>query len=558
MALEDIIGLTRWSPSEAPRDVDLRYTLVLSRIEGDPLLRVLALRLQFLTEAALTAIGDDPPPSLSSIRASLVRVRDEVEALGIDPAAGHARTVREDLEMHAMGILEDRERLTGLYRELENPRSLAAEAHRRILHALSPEEPVPLNALREAAELLREHFTDQRNQADAFAWLELAWTKARLGHGPADVEQALRQCAVYSWRDHSILTHLAHRMLCDAQCRLADRDLAAATALKALDVRTDADALFDGARAALRSGHLDLALSRAQAGMKARQTMLAEIMADPDLADLRAVIGDATAQMRQQARETYGEAMRVWAANLEKVAAAEAAIGQKIDLPGPLRARAEVAHLAEQDDFLGVVQAEEAARERSAETLEWARRALNQIVAEQEHGITEIEAEADLAWKQREAVREEAQDRRSALEHAERQAVNAQLPSPERMQQGCGAGLGCGCLAFAGYLIAIFLGVGVGPETTVGKLILGVAVLPVAAAALAQVGLSIRRSALEAELARKIEQARQEYERVLAGADAAYKRKVAPVRERLDAAKAGAGKFRDAMALLETDDPTAV
>jgi tetratricopeptide (TPR) repeat protein len=554
MALEDITGLARWSPSSVPRDVDLRYTLVLASVDRRELVRLLTLRLQTAAEGALEAYGSGPDPS-GGLLASLRRILDGVATLLEDPGSKQAEALRDEIEEHAGGILQDREALAGQYRAQENPRGLASEARRRIDRAMAEDETSTMDRVREAAELLREHLSDEAHRNDAFAWLDLGWAMQALGHAAADLERPFAQAARVEGRGNPVFPHLARRMLARVQLEMGDGEAARASALEALDLRNDVDASYDAARAAVCAGRFEDAMSRVQGALRARQSILADALSDPFVAPLCGAIASRAVQMQTQARASFEQAMRDWSDSLRRVQAVEAMIGEPLRLPPRLSGgQREVAALLRSDDLLAAVQADAAARSRASETLEFARRRLHEMVSHHGQQAAGVEAEAGAALRQRNALLEQAQAQRESVAVQGRASLEASLPSPDRLQQGCGIAMGWGCLGFFAYLIAAFAvgaGVAIGPETTAGKLILAVIALPVALAALAQVAFGLRRAALEADLQRRVDEARQECERALAAADAAYKRSLAPIRERLDAAQAMSAKLQDAMELLD-------
>jgi len=274
-----------------------------------------------------------------------------------------------------------------------------------------------------------------------------------------------------------------------------------------------------------------------------------------------AVLIDAVARMQAGIRSQTAVDISQWNRTIQLVREAEAKAELKLDIPAPLvEGVSEVVRQLDEADFFEALQRASRSKRRARELLAYAKADIGRRRKERVAVVDATKSSLKAAWDSREDVVRTAFQQKSEVEGAAREALEEALRETGKMQQGCMLTGGLGCLGLGAYLVA-FIGFGaagiqLGPDKPLGGLLLLVAVLPLLAGIVMQIGYSLKRAALEAEINAKRTEAQSAYDHAVAAADAVYKGKLPQLRERLTEAEAELAKFDIAVQFLRQDDNT--
>jgi len=378
----------------------------------------------------------------------------------------------------------------------------------------------------------------------------LGWLYER-GGAFAEAEKAYLAGLLEGVRRRDLAFDLCARHLALLQMRVGRPAASISTLDRALTGRNDADAdlwldLARYAQAAGDAGRLEEAWKNA---LSLRPASVIELLGDLPALDRRHIDHVLAAQVL--ARKSASARIQAWTAAREKVREALRVHGPGISLGSLLRTDGgggfEAASLFE------AIAMEAEADARRTELLEAARIRLTERAADAALRLEKSRAALEGYQEKKERALAEVRLVRDREEADARTEMERRFEE-SRLQSGCMTSLSIGCggmiLYVAATLALSWAKVRLGPETTVGKIILGLIALPLVLGAVLQILAGIKRAALEAEMWKRIEVARQQYDQTAEATASAFSERLPSLRKALEEAEAASSRARAALEVL--------
>jgi hypothetical protein len=492
-----------------------------------------------------------PARRLERFADGLRRAADDLARLSEGERAGE-RPIGLHLEDRAYEIDRQRAQWRHAIRKLEAERGDGAieRIAAAIASALDSDSADQKEALAGARRDLEAIFGSGAPSIPAPLAATLGWLYER-GGAFAEAEKAYLAGLLEGVRRRDLAFDLCARHLALLQMRVGRPAAAISTLDRALTGRTDAEAdlWLDLARYALAAGDGGRADEGWKRALALRPASVIDLVADLPALDARHL--DRVLEAQDLARKAASNRIQAWTAAREKVREALRVHGPGINLGSLLQTDGGGGF--ESASLFEAIALEVEADARRAELLEAARIRLTERAADaalrlerSRAALEGYQAQKDRALAEVRAVRDR--------EEAEARAEMERRFEESRLQSGCTTSLSIGCGGMILYVAATialsWANVRIGPETTIGKVILGFVALPLAAGAVFQVLAGIKRAALEAEMWKRIEAARREYDQQAEATAAAFADRLPALRKALEDAEAASARAKSALEVL--------
>jgi hypothetical protein len=379
----------------------------------------------------------------------------------------------------------------------------------------------------------------------------LGWLRERLGHNLFEAEQVYLHGVVEGVRRRDMGFLLCARQLAFVQYRSGRFDDALSSVEKALLARSDGDILTDVGRYALAAKQLTRARDAWAKALRMRPLSVFDLFAEGD--STNAIQLELGLAMQQDARHDAIRQLEKWESASENIAAAEKQFGSLLEIPGVLRTGFRAAANPATANIFQALSIASDAENRGAELLESAKRQLQEEVSTRQLRSEAAKQELESLL----SAKDEASAQLTSTKEAAQQQARAtfeQALKDSGAQRGCtlSASAGCGMMALyvVAYLALTTMGIHIGPETSLGKILLILIGLPFVAGAILQVGAGVKRTALEAEAQRSIAEAQARFEQGNQALIQRFKAPVAELREKLSRAEVDSRHASEALALL--------
>lgn len=545
---------------ERGRDVAVRLALLQCSASRGAIARFLAwaalprarLALARVDQAERDGLPESDAKSLERFTAGLRRAVDDLARLAEGERAGDSPMALY-LDDRAFEIEQERSVWRQTFRKLEAERGDGAidGIVATIGAALDEDAADRKEALSEARRAIEALFGGKTHRLPAALAATLGWLYERSA-AFAEAEQAYLAGLLEGVRRRDLGFDLCARHLAFLQMRVGRPGAAIATLEKALTGRSevDADLWLDLARyahAAQDAARVEHSWERVLAE---RPASVIELLADAPTVSRSHL--DHVLQAQQHARKAASGRLQSWAAAREKVREALRVHGPGISLGSLLQTDGSKDGFDSASLFEAIA-LESEADARRIELLEAARIRLTERAADAALRVERSRAALEGYQAQKERALAEVKSVRDRAE-AEARAEMERRFEESRLQSGCTTSLSIGCGGMILYVIATlalsWANLRIGPETSIGKVLLGLIALPLVAGAVFQVLAGIKRAALEAEMWKKIETARDEYERSSAATAEAFAARLPGLRQALSEAEAAAARARSALEVL--------
>lgn len=458
------------------------------------------------------------------------------------------------MEDRAYEIEQERNRWRHTIRKLEAERGDGAieRIAATIAEALDSDGADQKEALAEARHGIEEIFGGSTHSLPAPLAATLGWLYERSG-AFAEAEKAYLAGLLEGVRRRDLAFDLCARHLALLQMRVGRPAASIATLDRALTGRTDADPdlWLDLARYAQSAGEAGRVEEAWKKALFLRPASVIELLSD--LPSLDKAHLDHALEAQNLARKAASGRIQAWTAAREKVREALRVHGPGIDLGKLLQTDGTGGF--ESASLFEAIAMESEADARRIELLEAARIRLTERAADAALRLERSRAALEGYQAKKERALAELKSIRDRSE-ADARAEMERRFEESRLQNGCTTSLSIGCggmiLYVAATLALSWAKLRIGPETTVGKIVLGLIAIPLVAGAVFQVLAGFKRAALEAEMWKRIEVAREEYDANAEATAAAFAERLPVLRKALEEAEAAAGRSKAALEVLGT------
>lgn len=404
--------------------------------------------------------------------------------------------------------------------------------------------------LQDAQARLRELSTEEEGAQSHFVWLALGWLSSNVGGNWEAAEQTFFKGVLLRNPPSEIVEILLSRHLAHAHCQRKASAAALSAIQKAIGIHGDCGSHLDAARYGALADRPTEVRKNLDAAFAIDSLACIDALADSEVLVAGATVVHAVLAVQTQISDRLAVAREDQRAALERARQALARSG----LEGEVAIGLGEAPISTK---LGLYEAECALLElleRRSDAVSAVAGAIESAMKEKRQRVEDAQRRLDDAWNEREAAGSEALAAHQSVAEAARSKASEGLPDAVRLQQGCMWSLAIGCGGIAVYAVLAALlgvaGVAIGPDTVVGKMAIGLALAPLGFAAILQIVVASKQSALQAEMWREIERSRLAMEAAQQKVDAAYRAKLPSLRDELASAQAELKRLEDALDML--------
>jgi len=408
--------------------------------------------------------------------------------------------------------------------------------------------------MRSARSEVLDLVSDTAGDRTGIGWLLLGWLCLWNSAFCADAVSHFSQGITVVGDGRGYLAHLLHRFLgmaLEAGGRHAE---ALESARAALEIRATADLYLEASRYAMQCGRGGEAKHFFETAVRQEPMYVFVALADPDMAPLELVMVAEYASAGTQMRQTALRAIDGWEAMKSRVKAAEATLGESIEIPFELSEGLEdIRAIALKSDILEAIGVRSAAKRGTLEVYQFVHRKISTAVGQRDAEAVAARQNATDTLNKREGVHHSAEAQAEAI-IAQAEAELRQLLGGERASGALGNGLGGSFLMLLAYVVvAGFMGprgVQTGLDSPFGM----VAACLIAAPAVLGFGASaaggLKQASLSAEIERRASYAREKAKQTLIEVEKNFARQAEASKAAATACEERARKASEALSVL--------
>lgn len=349
--------------------------------------------------------------------------------------------------------------------------------------------------------------------AQAPTCLALGFLRERLVENQFEAEQAYMNGVLEGVRRRDLAFILCGRQMANIQFRTGRFDAALGTIERVLHARVDADALVDVGRYSAAAKQASRSKEAWHKALTLHPLAIIDLLGEEDPPTAAALDLAVTFQTDlRRAAQTAGDQV---AEALTKVEDAEKRLGEILEIPSPVREAAKQTSNFENANLYVALSGRQEAELRRTSLLSEARQKLMELASTSRAQCESARSLFEATQSQRDQALEQAKATFVHSETQAREAMERQLRE-SNLQKGCNLSAGAGCGMFVLYIVATLvtsgMGIKIGPETALGKILLGLVALPIALGAIMQVAAGMKKAALEAEMVAALKEAQERYQ----------------------------------------------
>lgn len=389
------------------------------------------------------------------------------------------------------------------------------------------------------------------NNAQSPTCLGLGFLRERMVENLFEAEQAYMNGVLEGVRRRDLAFILCARQMAFVQFRSGRTDAAFGTIEKALHARVDADVLVDVARYATAAKQPSRAKEAWQKALSLNPLAIIDLLGEdgpPGSAALELAL--ATQAEARRGAQTLGEQCRDAIAKVEE---SEKRLGELLEIPASVRSGAKATSDFSTANLYEVLVGQHEAGVARSDLLNSARRALLEISATQRAKYEAARGTLEATQAQRDQATEQV---KATLAHSETQARESmeQQLRDSNLQRGCGLSAGAGCGMMVIYIVATLvtsgMGIKIGPETSLGKVLIGLVIIPFGLGAIMQVAAGMKKAALEAEMVAAVKEAQSRFQQGNTAIGERFSNRLNELRQALQDAEADRRRAEEALQIL--------